>query len=133
MALQLLACMEPLCEKCADMDLQDDKAEPKNQDEDKGIEMEGDFDGSMHDLQADPDADDQEQEEEGEQRMDQVLHTCLFLLTRSTASCHALHSKLLLSASSLFVLTLAAILHVCAGYQHGGARLCNLHPCNALP
>ncbi len=54
------------------MTCQDEKAEPKEQDESKGIEMEGDFEGSLHDMQADHDADDQEQEEEGEERMDQV-------------------------------------------------------------
>ena len=59
---------------------QDDKAEPKDQDDSKGIEMEGDFEGSLHDMQADPDADDQEQEEEGEERMDQVLSSLLMLL-----------------------------------------------------
>ena len=54
------------------MTWQEEKAEPKEQDESKGIEMEGDFEGSLHDMQADPDADDQEQEDEGEERMDQV-------------------------------------------------------------
>lgn len=34
--------------------------------------MAGDFEGSLHDMQADPEADDQEQEEEGQERMDQV-------------------------------------------------------------
>ena len=52
--------------------VQDEKAEPKNQDESKGIEMEGDFEGSLHDLQADPNADDQQQEEGEDERMDQV-------------------------------------------------------------
>ena len=41
--------------------------------------MAGDFDGSLHDMQADSEADDQEQEEEGQERMDQVfsLSPCL--------------------------------------------------------
>ncbi len=39
--------------------------------------MEGDFEGSLHDIQVDPDADDQEQEEDGEERMDQVLFNTL--------------------------------------------------------
>ena len=51
---------------------QEDKAEGKEQDESKGVEMAGDFDGSLHDMQADPEADDQEQEEEGQEGMDQV-------------------------------------------------------------
>lgn len=51
---------------------QEDKAEGKEQDESKGIEMAGDFEGSLHDMEADPEADDQEQEEEGQERMDQV-------------------------------------------------------------
>ena len=58
---------------------QDDKAEGKQQDESKGVEMAGDFDGNLHDMQADSEADDQEQEEEGQERMDQVpsLSPCL--------------------------------------------------------
>ena len=56
--------------------VQDDKAEPKKQDESKGVEMEGDFEGSLHDLQADPNADDQEQEEGQDERMDQVCPAC---------------------------------------------------------
>ena len=51
---------------------QENKAEGKEQDESKGVEMAGDFEGSLHDMQADPEADDQEQEEEGQERMDQV-------------------------------------------------------------
>lgn len=35
--------------------------------------MAGDFDGSLHDMQPDPEADDQELEEEGQERMDQVV------------------------------------------------------------
>ena len=35
--------------------------------------MAGDFDGSLHDMQPDPEADDQEQDEEGQERMDQVV------------------------------------------------------------
>lgn len=53
------------------MTWQEETADPKEQDESKGIEMEGDFEGSLQDMQADPDAD-QEQEEEKEERMDQV-------------------------------------------------------------
>ncbi|KAA6426067.1 MAG: hypothetical protein FRX49_03919, partial [Trebouxia sp. A1-2] len=53
-------------------DQQEETADPKEQDESKGIEMEGDFEGSLQDMQADPDAD-QEQEEEKEERMDQEM------------------------------------------------------------
>lgn len=52
--------------------VQEDQAERGEGDESKGVEMAGDFDGSLHDMQADPEADDQEQEEEGQERMDQV-------------------------------------------------------------
>ena len=38
----------------------------------KGIEMEGDFEGSLQDMQPDPDADDKEQDGEEEERLDQV-------------------------------------------------------------
>lgn len=43
------------------------------QDQDnKGIEMEGDFEGSLQDMQPDPDADDQEQDGDNDERLDQV-------------------------------------------------------------
>lgn len=51
--------------------LQDDKADVPDQDN-KGIEMEGDFEGSLQDMQPDPDADDQEQDGDEEERLDQV-------------------------------------------------------------
>ena len=52
--------------------MQDDKAEGQEADDSKGIEMEGDFEGALEDMQADPDADDQEQDSGDEERLDQV-------------------------------------------------------------
>ena len=59
--------------------LQDEKAEGQEADNSKGIEMEGDFEGALEDVQADPDADDQEQDSGDEERLDQVCH-CLLVL-----------------------------------------------------
>lgn len=64
---------------------QEDKSEGGKQDEGKGVEMAADFEGSLHDMQADPEADDQEQEDEGEERMDQVSHLGCLLLTADHA------------------------------------------------
>ena len=54
--------------------LQDDKAQGPEADQSKGIEMEGDFEGSLEDMQPDPDADDQEQDGDDEERLDQVCN-----------------------------------------------------------
>ncbi len=56
--------------------LQEDKEEPqKGEEEAKGVEMEGDFEGDLFDLPSDAENDDEEgeQDEDDEQRLDQEM------------------------------------------------------------
>ena len=60
------------------------------QDQDnKGIDKEGDFEGSLQDMQPDPDADDQEQDGDDEERLDQVCSS----LNGMSPSCRKLLHK----------------------------------------
>ena len=43
------------------------------EDEAKGVEMEADFEGALHDVPEDPDANDAESEEGDDERLQQVL------------------------------------------------------------